>query len=55
MISRNEILLFRYLSEVLSTGHFLGNETVIDRLRRTGLQVEHTGPRDNITRYSSML
>ncbi|BFY99858.1 hypothetical protein BsWGS_02897 [Bradybaena similaris] len=30
-------------------GHFLGNETVIDRLRRTGLQVEHTGPGENIT------
>ncbi|CAG5126689.1 unnamed protein product, partial [Candidula unifasciata] len=30
-------------------GHFLGNETVIDRLRRTGLRVEHTGPGENIT------
>ena len=33
-----------------SAGHFLGNDTVIDRLRRRGLEVEHTGPGENITR-----
>lgn len=31
-------------------GHFLGNKTVIDRLRLEGLHVEHTGPFENITR-----
>ncbi|XP_059149370.1 metalloprotease TIKI1-like [Physella acuta] len=31
-------------------GHFLGNETVIDRLRHAGLKVEHTKPEDNLTR-----
>ncbi|XP_052776956.1 metalloprotease TIKI1-like [Mya arenaria] len=31
-------------------GHFLGNNTVVDRLRRMGLEIEHTSPDTEIPR-----
>lgn len=39
-----------FLKKKLFTGHFLGNETVIDRLKKQGYSIEHIQHDDSIPR-----